>query len=282
MATVIDFPDPTLRASTASFTTPSWYHNAIYLDESGFTWASYLGQTTSWSQFGDGSMSVETDGMTSNNYRVVDCIQACIDLRDYNMLEFTSAKLNMTSSGKSTSGDTHDFWTDDDANGIAVVTQLNDGLGRDLTSQNTDLEDIIQGAGSPGVIELVDRQAWSTIPARYVSLSWSFNSAGLAYINTLNQKASDRWPGYFFFSFVWGGMVDSTAPDNWATDKEHEFNVGRLQLELTYDETSQPIVINVGDDWKVVQSMQQNVSGSAWKEVTDLNINVGDVWKETK
>jgi hypothetical protein len=39
--------------------------------------------------------------------------------------------------------------------------------------------------------------------------------------------------------------------------------------------------INIGDAWKVVDSVQINI-GDVWKPVVDMKINIGDAWKDLK
>ena len=247
--------------------------SALDVSGTGDTWAGFMGLSSGFTTGGSGRVGVETNGMPTNKYRKVSIIQGVLDLRAYSMLTFTDVVFAFSNFGRTSSD--YQFWSDDNAGGLALTTQLNDGAARNLTSAITDWPSAIGGT-----TEISTRIPFSTAPTGYGAGGFTLNAAGVDYVNRSSQRADH--PGYMFFSLVNGGIFDGTTPDLWATDEECRWNIGTLVVTLTYTGSSQPIQINVGDVWKPVTSIQQNVSGSAWSDVTDVDINVSDVWKEAK
>lgn len=276
---LIDDPHLNPQYSPPTTLDPPWMHLSSALDNTGASgWADFLAETTAFSSGGSGRVEVETAGMPADKYRKVSFVQGVLDLRDYAMLTFTNVDFNFSFLGMNLTGSHHKFWTNDAAAGIGLVTQLDDGDGRNLTSALTDYEFEMQGAYDAGVTELAPRLPYSTMPTGYGAYTWTLNADGLAYLNGSSLRTIH--PGYMFFTIAYGGIIDGVTPDLWATDSEMRVDVGILEVNMTYAGGSQPIQINVSDAWKDVTRVYINTTGASWKEVSAPQINVGDAWKD--
>ena len=135
---------------------------------------------------------------------------------------------------------------------------------------------------SGSLVELSDR---IYIPSAGSSPVWTFNAAGIAYLNTVRTKTNFPDIARFGMAFV----LDVLDNDPTLTDDEAEvICVFKRQEDVTtsqrptFNMTYTPsVLLNVGDVWKDVTDIQINV-GDTWKSIADaddIQINVGDDWK---
>ena len=107
---------------------------------------------------------------------------------------------------------------------------------------------------------------------------FELNAAGVAYLNTVLTKANLEV--YALFGIVYGGMVDAVDPSPLSAGVDNLITlVDDIYFELDYT-VATGCSINIADVWKDIIGAQLNVTGAAWKAVSDIKINVGDDWKD--
>jgi len=200
-------------------------------------------------------------------------VDLAIDLTDYDLTVFSAASISFNTPHTTQHDDT---WGTAERDALALVFQRETIRGKNSSPAN--FYEILYGGAIIGEasddrLNLHDLYTSGIGP----TYEWDLNAAGIAYLNTVHDKANH--PGIAYFGVDFGGNVDLVIP-TWANGDEAVW-MDDITLHLEWVDADQPVQINVGDDWKAVQSMQQNVSGSAWSEVADVKINVGDDWKDT-
>lgn len=70
----------------------------------------------------------------------------------------------------------------------------------------------------------------------------------------------------------------TNLPDPWITSGTTSRVFATYAVYEIEEPTGTNLQINIGDVWKEVPTVQINI-GDAWKEVTGMQINIGDSWK---
>ena len=89
---------------------------------------------------------------------------------------------------------------------------------------------------------------------------------------------------YWGLTFTEGGFSDANFRARVEMDRRTGgatgFSLDQIRVKVYYTEaaTGTNMQINVGDVWKAVPAAKINV-GDVWKDVAGIQINVGDVWK---
>jgi len=108
------------------------------------------------------------------------------------------------------------------------------------------------------------------------SHTFTFNSAGLAYLNTVNTKG--LWTNYACLGICYGAIVDGGMPNlSIPSGSEVAAYFPAITLNLTTGASFGQL--NIGDAWKDIEEVKINI-GDTWKDVEEWKINIGDVWKD--
>lgn len=167
------------------------------------------------------------------------------------------------------------LWSTDSDRGFSLCS-IDETLKTTVNSDNPEDYSTIYG----GMTEYTTRVNRSTIAANDTWYTWTFNTAGIDYLNSVRYKA--LFTGYAMFGFVFGGEIDgatplwSSAKDDWVMFYDADDVGNEPYLTITYEPICQ---INIGDVWKDVWEAYINI-GDTWKDVQEIKVNVGDVWKE--
>lgn len=196
-----------------------------------------------------------------------------LDLRDYAMVTFSAGSIAIrVDSTNYAIGDL--LWGGVSSRDSVVVSGMNEDVMGVNWSTTVNYLEICQGFGAIG--DYSNRNLITTMPVGGTS-TFTLNSAGISYLNTVNTKTYN--PGYAYFSLIWGGQSDGVAPTTANARSQYvSWDFATLcTVTLTFTSSIQ---INVGDTWREVIGVQINQSGSSWVYATELNINVGDTWKD--
>ena len=214
-------------------------------------------------------------GTTIGNIKSNSAINIGINLTDYDLVTFTGATLEWECENSVTSTT---LFATDAANGIALVGQRESVRGQNLNV--TDYTEIMNAAVAG--TEYATRIPWSGLPgAGGGTETWTFNANGVAYLNSVHNKAYNA--GYAYLGLCWGGIVDGLTPLSDGVNRTQRVdpkdNNNDMTLTLTYTHSAQPVQINIGDYLRVATGAKINIS-NAWKEVVEIKINIGDAWKD--
>lgn len=64
-----------------------------------------------------------------------------------------------------------------------------------------------------------------------------------------------------------------------AKTTQHATEYPVITVDYTEAAAGTNFQVNIGDDWKDVESIQINI-GDVWKDVAGAQVNIGDAWKE--
>lgn len=192
-------------------------------------------------------------------------IQVALDLTSYSSYTWTAATLEFTPSTVTNQSP----WGSSNRDSVALCGQRETIRGQNTSAQ--DYYEIYYGSNT--------REFASRLPISGMSVgvksTFTFNAAGIAYLNSVSSKPN--FPGIAYFGMLFGGNVDSATP----TWKSGFLATVRMDttvvVNLTY---ASDYKINVGNTWKDVTEVKVNV-GDSWKDVSEINLNVGDNWKPT-
>jgi hypothetical protein len=248
--------------STARYTAAVYHPYATMLSAAGNGWG-----------YADtpGQPHIYLVGGTSLGYNYLKSLYICLDLRGYNVVNFSSATFRFNVN-------ICDYaahllpWEGASTYDSVVMSGMNEDVKGATFSQTTDYKEINEGFGVHG--DFSDRKLFSTLNATG-NFTWTMNATGLAYLNTVKNKTYN--PGYAFLSMIFGGQSSGVAPTNATTssqDVSFDFDTTTV-VTLTF---TAPVQINVGDTWKEVIGIQQSIS-NAWKYTRLMELNIGDIWK---
>jgi hypothetical protein len=108
----------------------------------------------------------------------------------------------------------------------------------------------------------------------------TLNSTGIAYLNTVRAKAN--FPGYVHIGIAFPGDVRNVAPAAVPTGRAQKsvwYGAGTEDppyFTMTYNSST---LVNIGDSWKSVESMQVN-GDNEWFPIDSIQPNIGDDWKD--
>jgi len=219
------------------------------------------------------SIHVLADGSTSGLYtRYISC-DIGFNLQDYSLLNVASATLAFRIASLSGTND----WATEAQGGLALVGQRESTRG--VNAAVSDATEIHYSAINTG--DIANRINYSDL-VDGTWITFTFNAAGIAYLNTLSTKTYN--PGYAYFGVVFGGVVDGVTPAWNSASRSVRFTDGIVfppTLTLNFTEGNAVGQINIGDSWKPIVGAQINQTGLAWSYVSDLNLNISDVWRDT-
>jgi hypothetical protein len=162
----------------------------------------------------------------------------------------------------------HPFPTDNTA-GLALVGQ-NESLRSHQNLNINSYEAIYQGRTN----EYAQRVPYSSLTG-YSSVTFTINSAGLAYLNSVYTKPT--LTNYACFGITFGAVADNVTPTLMMSGSYVACWMENVYLNLTTGATFGKI--NIGDSWKDIEEVKINI-GDTWKDVEEWKINIGDSWKD--
>lgn len=264
--------------------TPSYVaHDGRGVSGSGETWSTLLnGAGTSGSgSFGGVASIWNTEAYTSYGYfNGLYGTDLVIDYRDYMHLNVTAAYFEIVCVANLATPLVYP-WTTDTLNGFSWTLQ--DETTRGINWQaGTTWQECIDGAvGGTQITTLVP---FSSLPTSYTATQWHFNSAGLAYLNSIRSKTYN--PGYLFATGQWGGVIYNVEPlfpyppSKLATSMHlYVQDPKQINLVLTYSGSNPTIGVPIGSTQKAVSGMKVNIS-NVWKDVVESKVQVGGAWKD--
>lgn len=224
-----------------------------------------------------GSLLISNSSGTPSYATLCSLFDIAFDLRETQLLTITSATLSFNCKNSTVTGLLN--WLSDADNGVTVTAQRESVRGVNLSSPLYYAE--VQAGRAT---EYATSIPWSSLPGATGSVeTWTFNSAGLAYLNSVATKTYN--PGYAFLALQWKGNVAPIAP---IADGANRFQrldpvtaggADQMTLTLGFDPSTTAMAVNVGDTWKAVAGAKINVSNS-WRTISEVGVNIGDVWKD--
>jgi len=205
-------------------------------------------------------------GASSNQWIRMSRVNIALDLSAYSGLTWTSATLEFTPSTLIN----QNVWGSSNRDSVALCGQRETIRGQNTSAQ--DYYEIYYGSNT--------REFASRLPISGMSVgvksTFTFNAAGIAYLNSVSSKPN--FPGIAYLGMLFGGNVDSATPTwksgTWmATVRMDTTVVFTLNYASTYK-------VNVGNTWRDASEVKINV-GDSWKTVSGISVNVGDSWKDT-
>ena len=160
------------------------------------------------------------------------------------------------------------FQNDWDAAGIALVGQ-NESIRVGTTPNNVNYDAIYQGRTN----EYANRVSRIDLASGTTHV-YTFNTAGLAYLNTVNTKGTLQ--NYALFGLCYGAVPDGVSAVVAGSGSDVAAWIDSVTLNITTQASFGKI--NIGDAWKEVDEIKINI-GDTWKNVDELKLNISDEWK---
>lgn len=260
--------------TTAFGSTPS-YWTSLARSVVGSTWAGIRDGAGT----GGGSQSAGPllgTGSTAGRYTILYNWDFVFDMSDYLMLGITSATLSMAVKNSVTSTT---LWATDAGNGIAICGQRETTRGTSIAVSN--YQEV--HAGAVAGTEYCTRVPWSSLPgAGGGTQVWTFNAAGLAYLNSVNSKTYNK--GYCFLGGVWGGIVDGLTPTSDGVNRVQRVDpltfggTTQATLSLGYSTSAPKVGTALAGSTRTILGSQISISNT-WRTIIGAQINIGDTWR---
>ncbi len=254
--------------------------NPSYASTVNKYWGPGLGQSLATTMHGSGTnmssggsgvaLGIYRDHLNSPNFYTAGRVDISLDLRDYNMLEISSAIMYARVGSLPYGVDpSRNIYVN--ADNIALVRQRETSRG--LSSNALQYYEVYWGGSVYGEMSPTRWLVQSHSTGSW--LSWPLNAAGMAYLNSVPTKVD--FPGYAFFGLMFGNDIDGEAGAVWNNNMIREVQYDYILLRMTYNSTTPAMTVQFGPGVNIVQSIQVK-QGGAWKYVNTVDIKVG-TWK---
>ena len=145
---------------------------------------------------------------------------------------------------------------------------------RGLNSSTTNFYEIYYGGSSYG--DMTNRLPTSGFSVGAWS-GWTFNSTGLAYLNSVNTKTYHK--GYAMLGLDLSNVFDSESA-TWVSNDTYGVSFTTPYLYLVFDTTTPPASLQYGPGSpNAIVGAYISVSGT-WRYIVEAKIAIGGTWRD--